>query len=120
MLYRRAAGIFAALLLIPQLLGSSELACPRHDENHTPPVVSTEPMEGHEHHDETSGQNTAPVEGHPIPDCCPAMSTCSSGAAIQAADSNAAARSWHDDAPVDIATFSPSRVESPDPPPPKA
>ena len=47
------------------------------------------------------------------------MSSCS-GAAIQVDDSAFDATSMHNDAPADVATLVQSRVESPDPPPPKA
>ena len=118
MFYRRAAGVAAALLLIPQLLGAREVACPRHSEVQLP-AAATESMTGHEHHEETPGQSTAPGEHHAPSDCCPAMNTCSSGAAMQVFDNSLAGPSWHDDVPADVVTYSPSRVESPDPPPPK-
>jgi len=118
--YRRAASIAAALILIPQLLGAREVACPRHGESQLPVAAETESMKGHEHHHETSGQSTAPGEHHAPSDCCPAMNTCSNGAAIQVFDNALTGRWWHDDVPADVVTYSPSRVESPDPPPPKA
>ena len=120
MLYRRAAGILAALVLIPQLLRGSEAACSRHGEHPSATVVATEPMEGHEHHHESSGQNTAPSEHHAPSDCCPAMSTCAGGSAIQVVDNTLSLWSLHNDAPVDVTVLSRSRVESPDPPPPRA
>ena len=75
--------------------------------------------EGHEHHHQSSQQDTAPSEPHPVSDCCPAMSTCS-GTAIQVAETTVSLKVVHNERPVDVVTLSQSRVESPDPPPPKA
>ena len=116
---RPAIGIFAALLLIPQLLGASDVGCSRHASDDKPAAVATEMMAGHEHHHESSGENTVPNEDHPVTDCCPAMSTCSNSA-IQVVDNELTSWSWHNDEPTDFVTSSRSRVESPDPPPPKA
>ena len=120
MLRHRAIAIFAAFLLIPQLMGASEVGCSRHGEADKPAAAAAEPLAGHEHHHESSGQDTTPSEHHPVSDCCPAMSSCSNGAAIQVDESDLTTWSWHNDAPADVVTFSRSRVESPDPPPPKA
>ena len=120
MLYRRAAGILAALVLIPQLLRGSEVACPRHGEDHGPAAVASTSMEGHEHHHQSASQNTAPSEHHAPSDCCPAMSTCAGGTALQVVDNALSLWSLHNDAPVDVTMLSRSRVESPDPPPPRA
>ena len=116
---RPAIGILAALLLIPQLVGASDVGCSRHGSDAQPAAAATETMAGHEHHDERSGENTVPSEDHPVPDCCPAMSTCSNGA-IQVVDNDLTSWSWHNEEPTDFVTSARSRVESPDPPPPKA
>ena len=115
----RAAGILASFLLIPQLLGAGEVSCPRHSEPDRTAAVTTAAMAGHEHHHEGSAPNPAPVERHPVSDCCPAMSTCSGGTAIQVVDTGLTRWSWHNESPAELATHTRSRVESPDPPPPK-
>lgn len=120
MLFRRAAGILAAFLLIPPLLGASEVACPRHGDHHRPAATATEPTQGHEHHHQPAGESKGPSKHHPISDCCPAMSTCSGATAIQVGDHGLSLWSLDNEAPADVVTFSQSRVESPDPPPPKA
>jgi len=47
------------------------------------------------------------------------MNTCAGGTAIQVVDNAMASWSWHNDAPAEVVTHTLSRVESPDPPPPK-
>jgi hypothetical protein len=111
--------MLAAFLLIPQLLGAREVACPRHGANHPPAAAAMEPTAGHEHHHESPAQNPAPREHHAPSDCCPAMSSCSSVAAIQVADDDLTSWFLLNEAPLDVVTLALSRVESPDPPPPK-
>jgi len=118
--HRPVLGLLVSFLMIPQLLGASDVGCSRHGEDEKPASAATEPMAGHEHHHESPGQNTAPDEHHPSTDCCPAMNSCSSGAAIQVVENDLTSWTWAGDAPTDVATSSRSRVESPDPPPPKA
>ena len=115
--FRPVAGILAAFLLLPPLLGASEVACPRHG-NDGAAAAAAEPMEGHAHH-QGSQQDTTPSEHHPISDCCPAMSTCAGSTAIQVVDDALSLWFLHNDVPADLVTLSRSRVESPEPPPPK-
>lgn len=119
MAHHRALGILASILLIPQLLGASEVGCSRHDDDQ-PAAAATQSVAGHENHHDSSGHNTAPPEHHPVSNCCPAMSSCTGGTAIQAVDNALSTWSWHNEAPLDVVMLSRSRVESPDPPPPKA
>ena len=114
----RITRIAFTLLLSPQLLGAREIACPRHGNHETAPVA-TAPTEGHEHHHQASKQDPPPSEHHTPSDCCPAMSSCS-GAAVQVVDNPFGMTSPHNDAPAEGVELVHSRVESPDPPPPKA
>lgn len=116
--FRRATGLIAAFLLIPQLLGAREVTCPRHGENQDSVAATASPSEGHEHHRQGAEQDPAPSKHHAPTDCCPAMNSCS-GAAIQVDDQALGPSALHNDAPVVVAAFVHSRVESPDPPPPK-
>lgn len=112
----------AALLVIPLLLRGSDLACPGHGKHEAGVAspVATESSEGHQHHHDDSGQHPAPTHHSPASDCCPAMNSCTGGVAIHATEAQIAAWSW-DAVPIaDVLTPSTSRVESPDPPPPKA
>jgi hypothetical protein len=118
-LYRRASGLIAAFLLIPQLLGAREVACPRHGENRDAAAATASPTGGHEHHHQSTGKEPPPGRHHAPSDCCPAMNSCS-GAAIQVDEIAFGTSSLHNDAPADVAALVRSRVESPDPPPPKA
>jgi hypothetical protein len=117
---RRVVGIFAALILIPQLMGASVVACAGNEDRDVANVgAPPEQLEGHQHHQSSgSGESTAPTGRHQLADCCPAMGACS-GFAVGA--NTAALTTWqqHADALTVVATLSLSRVESPDPPPPR-
>jgi hypothetical protein len=119
-IHRRVAGIFATLVLIPQLMGAGDIACSgnaRHDVAGA--AAPVELMEGHRHHlPAGTNESPAPTERHQVADCCPAMSACS-GIAIGATAAALTAGKQHGQAPTIVATLAVSRVESPDPPPPR-
>ena len=117
--FRRAAAILATILLVPQFLWGAEIGCPSHGDDHNS-VAASAPMEGHEHHQQGSDRDTVPTETHPASDCCPAMSSCWSGGPLQAADNGLTGPALHNGAPSGVETLLRSRVETPDPPPPKA
>jgi hypothetical protein len=125
-LYHRAAGLVAAFLLIPQLLGIREIGCPRHGGTRdvaraaaTAAAPAAPSTQGHEHHHQDGGKDAPPSKHHAPSDCCPAMNSCS-GAAIRADNAAFNNSCLHNDAPALVAAIGQSRVESPDPPPPKA
>ena len=123
MLPRRAAGVAAAFFMLPFLLRGSNFTCPGHGDHKegaaAPPAA--EPMQGHEHHQAAPEQSSAPGEhSHPLSDCCPAMSSCAGGVAVHEGGSAMQYELWRDAIPAHVVTSLHTRVESPDPPPPKA
>ncbi|HEX6944402.1 MAG TPA: hypothetical protein VF128_15845, partial [Gemmatimonadaceae bacterium] len=122
-LYRRSAGVTAALLMFQLALAGGELVCPRHSDESGSGAgvpVAAESHGAHEHAHRGSDQAPPPNEHHPSPDCCPAMNTCSNSAAIQSGSDVLATPSSRYSVATHVASLPLSRVESPDPPPPKA
>ena len=120
MLLRRFAALPTALFMFRLMLAGGDVACPRHDLTDTAaPVAASESSEGHHHGAESPRKDPAP-EQNSVPNCCQAMATCASGAAIPSADATPPASPAHDGAFARVASLAVSRVESPDPPPPKA
>ena len=105
--------------MVPLLLRGVDRACPQHGPRDAT-ATAANAMEAHHHGNQGSTDTPAPRDSHPVSDCCPAMNNCSGGATIETATNDVAGTSWHDELPGYDATLLRSRVESPDPPPPKA
>ena len=108
--------------MLPFLLRGRNLACPGH-EDHKEGVsapAAAELMQGHEHHPAAPEESSVPVHSHSLSDCCPAMSSCAGGVAVHEGDSAMQDELWRDAIPAHVVTSLHTRVESPDPPPPKA
>jgi len=104
------------------VLAGGEVACPRHEAEEVSPTSSAtshETAQEH-HHGADHQQESAPEEQPVLPDCCQAMATCASGVAIAASNGAPILPPAHIDAFSRVASLTLSRVESPDPPPPKA
>ena len=122
MFYRRNAGITAALLMVQLVLAGGELACPRHDResgSSAGVVTATESHGANEHAHHGSDQAPRPDEHRPPTDCCPAMNTCSSSVALRSGGDVMTTPPSPSSIATDVASLPLSRVESPDPPPPK-
>lgn len=121
--FRRAAAVTAAFLMFQLVVAGRGPVCPQHDREHASSAVAsdvTETSEGHQHAQHHSEEPSSPDQHYPMPDCCPAMNTCSSSVALRSAGNLLSAGILPLSIPVYVATLFHSRVESPDPPPPKA
>ena len=120
--FRAAAGVTAAIFMFQLVLAGREFVCPQHDRESASSAAAsaaTESSEAH-HGQHDPGKSSEPSQHHPMPDCCPAMGACSSSVALRSAASLLTGGISPSSAPVYVATLVHSRVESPDPPPPKA
>ena len=111
--------VFAYLLALANLsFARGEWSCPRHDSNTADQAAQTESSAHHHGQDEHSDRT--PADRGPQPDCCQAMTACSGAAVLPPPGSTLIA-----DVPTTTRlmlapSLFVSRVESPDPPPPKA
>lgn len=114
-------GRFGATLLVLQLAyvtrASADLTCREHDGRS---VASAQNGESEHHHSQGESPDAPKPGNAPLGDCCPAMTSCSTAVALAtprmtgtAQGSTALHRSF-------LSTLFVSRVEAPDPPPPKA
>jgi hypothetical protein len=122
MLYRPVAGLVAGLLMSQLVLARSDLLCLQHEgESSTAKAAVTDVADASHHHDgETQGQQSVPSEHQSLPTCCPAMTACSTGFAIQSEIGSLTLALRRDGVVAVVGALPPSRVESPDPPPPKS
>jgi len=125
----RLVGAFGASLMMFQLAFAGELACPQPDVERAPVHRQADPAAAHHHGHEDANAGTptdhAPADHGPgdhgtMPPCCQAMAACSSAFALQSANSTFVAASPHATRLVLAASLRVTRVEAPDPPPPKA
>ena len=120
MLLHRFGGIALTLLMIQLTLVRGEMACPRHDSGAAAPAHhQTGSTEHHGGHEGNTGPS-APDEGAPLPDCCQAMTACAGAVAVHAPGETLIAQHATDARLTLTPSLFVSRVETPDPPPPKA
>jgi hypothetical protein len=120
-LKRRVAGLFAALLMSQLVLASSDLVCLQHGGEKGPAAatsLSDRPAHAH-HHGGDTRQPDAPDDLPAPSDCCQAMTTCSNFA-FRSGDADLPAPAAHTGALTLVASAPLSRIETPDPPPPRA
>lgn len=104
------------------VLASSDLVCLKHggeEGSQATAMLSDTPVDVHHHGDQTRQPN-APEELPALPDCCQAMTTCSASFALRSGEADLLVDAAQTGALTLVSSVPLSRIETPDPPPPRA
>jgi hypothetical protein len=111
---------FACLFSLANLsFAGGEWSCPRHDADSAAQSTQNESSARHHGQDERTDDRT-PTDRGPKSNCCQAMTVCSGAAVLPPSGSTLIADVPATTRLILASSLFVSRVESPDPPPPKA